>query len=672
MIKAKEANIDFNIHGDNVVECNRIFQYVCSGLEASAEKVAGPINSATCPVYIVVNDGRRLEFRFFPGYGERRWNRDVLEFVKRSGGRLREAADAILTRVHDGVEKPLAAIEFCGALPAGNQAWQRHGRAFSFAHAGIPYFYVAELGGFELNADRERTAPRLPNPAAPFSLLAMTLYSGSICLPVYEANAGAAPGVIERYRPIFGEEEFLEFLKLAVLGGETAHVLARLRRKCIDLVKLLAESRKRGDGLTAEQWQGAYDAICAGRSLPDFLADDGSLPWNKRTSIKSLTGTARLFMDLGAQAGIGLTSSSLPLSIVPKIRRAAFAEETLKIYPDLSDTFVTWLAGEHRNLVIAWVLGFKPGGDDARPDRGLPPMARMLAGNDSDLLTFIYGPTPVAHWEGFARNPTALSDSNGLWEAIFGVSDGVLVDSAMKPEGVRRCYVGTTSTAVPDGKQEQLNVDPKVLSLGEQDVDTALHVAFKSLGTSVVFEGMCNPPGGDWSGISFQWARDEPEFRWLTLPRVSADGGKRPDHVFALFGHGDRVVCLCVESKEDARSLGKGIGPRLSRYTEALFNTAPSVRRDEEAGRWNIHDSRWQCPDTTFASAGAYLSGAREPLRGSSRSTGLDIQIGIEFRDNSGSCILHLRGDTELGRSLVALLASYRGWGGLIAVQVNN
>jgi hypothetical protein len=112
--------------------------------------VAGPILSVTCPVYIVTLPDSELQFQFLPGYGERRWNQDVLGFVKRAGGRLREAADAIITRIKDGSESAVAAIEFCGALPAGNQAWQRQGRAFSFAHAGIPYFYVAELGGFEL------------------------------------------------------------------------------------------------------------------------------------------------------------------------------------------------------------------------------------------------------------------------------------------------------------------------------------------------------------------------------------------------------------------------------------------------------------------------------------------------------------------------------------------
>ncbi len=596
----------------------------------------------------------------------------MIGFVKRLGGRLQEAADAILTRVEDGVERPLAAIEFCGALPAGNQAWQRHGRAFSFAHAGIPYFFVAELGGFELGADRERKASRMPNPAVPFSFLAMTLYHDSICLPVYEPNMGAAPETIRCYDSIFGRKEFIKFLRLAVLGGETAQTKTDLGDKCIALVKLLAKSKKRQDGLTAEQWQNAYDAIRAGQNLLDFLTRDRRLSWKKKTSIGSLTDTAKRFMNLGAQVGVGLTSSSLPLSFIPKDRRTVFAGKVQKLYPDLSCEFVAWLADDQWNLAIAWLMGFKPKGDDARPDRGLPPMARMLAGGDNELLTFVYGPVPDVHWERLANDPVVLADSNGLWEAIFGVSDGVLIDSATKPDGVPRGYVKKARAEIQTEELARFHVNAKVLSLGEQDVDTALHIAFESLGASAVFEGMCNPPGGDWSGISFRWGGTEPEFRWLTLPRVSTDGGKRPDHVFALFEHGDRVVCLCVESKEKARSLGENIGPRLSRYAETLFNTAPSIHRDEEAGRWDIHDSHWQCPDTMFASAGAYLSVTNDPFRGLSCDTGLDMQIGVKFLEDARRCILYLRGDTELGRSLVAHLTSHQGWCELVTVQVSN
>ena len=120
------------------------FDYIVSGLGKRVKRVDGPMNSITCPVYVITLKYRilKLQFQFLPGLGKNRWNQDVQDFVKRSGGRLREAADAIITLICNGHELPLAAIEYCGALPAGNQAWQRQGRAFSLAHAKIPYFYV--------------------------------------------------------------------------------------------------------------------------------------------------------------------------------------------------------------------------------------------------------------------------------------------------------------------------------------------------------------------------------------------------------------------------------------------------------------------------------------------------------------------------------------------------
>ena len=648
-----------------------MFRYICSALDASSERVVGPIESATCPVYIVDCDDRRLQIRFLPGYGDSRWNQDMLRFTKQSGGRLREAADAVLTRVEDPAERPLAAIEFCGALPAGNQAWQRHGRAFSFAHAGIPYFFVAELGGFELDANRKRKAPRMPNPAAPFSLLAMTVSQGSACLPVYEPNAGAVASTVERYRSVFGQHHLREFLRLVMFDRDIGRPVAALGNACIGLVKLLAEFRERQDGLTGEQWQGAYNAIQDGRNLLDFLIREGSLRWRKTTSI-GLTSTAQQFMDIGARSGFGLTSSSLPLSFVPKTERKTFARGVHVLYPDLSRRFVAWLSRSRAHLAIAWLMGFKPGGEDARPDRGLPPMARMLAGTDSDVLTFVYGPVPPRHWPHLTRSPKALAGRNGLWEAIFGVSDGVLIDSTTKPDRARRGYlVSRRRTPSRTSTSPRLRVEPSVRNLGEQDVDTALHVAFDSLGADTVFEGMCNPPGGDWSGISFRWGRSEAEFRWLTLPRVSEGGGKRPDHVFALFEGNKQVICLSIESKERADSLGKDIGSRLCCYTEALIGAPPSVWREKGADPWEAYDSPWHRPPTTFASAGAYLSMADNPFRALSDGTGLDVQIGVEFRQRARRCVLHLRGDTRLGRSIVARLAS-QGWSELVTVEVNS
>lgn len=662
----------FHIHGDNIVECIRAFDYVVAGLGESIHEINGPKFSVTCPVYTIMLDGEELNFQFLPGYGERRWNQDVLAFVQRSGGRLREAADAIITLVHDGKEKPIAAIEFCGALPAGNQAWQRQGRAFSFAHAKVPYFYVAELGGFELDADRGRKAERMPNPAIPFSFFAMTRYKNSVCLPVYEANAGATKETINNYNSVFGKTDFLEFLRRAILGEDTKKAAELLAEKCVALVELLAKSKKRKDGLSGDQWKAAHQAVLAGQNIPNFLEINARLSWKKTAYIDGLTHSAKQFMALGAEQSIGLTSNTLPLSFVPKNIRPQFSRNVRGIYRDISDEFAEWLARDDKPLALSWVMGFKPRGDDARPDRGLTPLARMLVGDDCDLMTFVYGPAPVAHWNDLASNPSGLASRNGLWESVLAVSDGVLVDAETKPSSTPRGYLKDAWQSVLSQENIPLRVHPNVLSFGEQDVDTALHVAFESLGAEVIFEGMCNPPGGDWSGISFRWDHSEPEHRWLTLPRVSADGAKRPDHVFSLFGHGDLPICLCIESKEHSRSLDANIGPRLIRYTEALFEIAPSIHRERKNDPWKIFEDKWKCRDLIYISAGAYLSTGANPFKGVPDGTGLDIQIGVEFSGDGRQCVLHMRGDTESGRNLVSYLAKLPSWGEFVTLKINS
>ena len=670
--KAVLIRHNFHIHGDNIVECVRAFDYVVASLGTKIKSVKGPLNSVTAPIYIITYNTSELHFQFLPGYGEHRWNQDVLGYVKRTGGRLREAADAIISRITDGFETPIAAIEFCGALPAGNQAWQRQGRAFSFAHAKIPYFFVAELGGFELSSDRELKAERMPNPAVPFSFFAMTQYQGSVCLPVYEANSGAKSATIKRFSPIYGKAEFLEFLRLAILGQVTDPMASALGNKCFALVELLADGRKRRDGLNSDQWKKAKQALASGSTLPDYLNENARLTWSKTAYIASLTDDARAFMELGGSKSFGLTSTSLPLSFVPKDSRKAFANSAKTIFADIAPDFVQWLGRENSHLAIAWVMGFKPRGDDARPDRGLPPLARMLIGDKTELLTFVYGPAPASHLNSLARDPIALAKSNGLWEAVFAVSDGVLIGCSTKPARTPRGYLKASWAAVLKEEDIPLMVHPLVRSLGEQDVDTAIHVVFDALGADIAFEGMCNPPGGDWSGISFRWGHNLPEQRWLTLPRVSEDGAKRPDHVFALFGHGNGTVCLCIESKERARALEANIGPRLIRYAEALFENSPSIHRADKQTPWAVFDKTWASQTSVYVSAGAYLGEKAAPFHGLPNNTALDIQISVVFDNDAKNCILYMRGDTSAGKAIVKYLSSLNKWGDFATVVDTN
>jgi hypothetical protein len=655
----------FRIHGDNVVECERALQYIVKAL-GSDTTLSGPTGSITCPTWtLAAPSGPTLEFTFLPGYGGRRWSQDIFEYVRGRGGRLREATDAVISEVLEDGEDPLFAFEFCGALPAGNQAWQRQGRAFSFAHAGIPYFYIAELGGFELAADRGQVSARFPNPAVPFSFFATSELHGAICLPVYEPNTGATADAIEAFKGIFGEEDFLSFIRARLTGDDVEPPLDRLKAKCVSLVGLLAGKRKRNDGLSPNEWQSVAEAARAGIGVTKALNDRPAIKWRKTAYIEGLTATARQLIELASTETRGLTSSSMPMSYVPADSRPRFAAVVAALYGNVSSASRQWLAKTDKDLAIAWVMGFKNKGEDARPDRGLPPLTRMLVGDGVDLMTFVYGPAPAWHWKNLASQPGKLIHSNGLWEAILGLSDAVLCDSSTADAATPRLVLKEHWADDIQLQPSRLDVKPEVLLLGEQDVDTALHSIFVGLGTEVVLEGMCNPPGGDWSGISFAWAPGE-EHRWLTLPRVTAVGSKRPDHVFAVYGHDDRAICMCIESKENAENLEPSIGPRLTRYTRELFRIAPSVHKTQPGSAWQRYGGSWTEQIGRYVSVGAYRTNDPKPFGRVRDDVDLDIICALQFGQGGRTVSLALRGATPLGRDIIAYLAPKIEAGGLV------
>lgn len=147
-------------------------------------------------------------------------------------------------------------------------------------------------------------------------------------------------------------------------------------------------------------------------------------------------------------------------------------------------------------------------------------------------------------------------------------------------------------------------ISPYPTHYTENDVDTFIHTIFNYIipGT---FEGFCNPPGGDWSGISLINNMDPTvgtEFRWLTLPRVS--DSKRPDHITILFNLFEKPLIICTESKELARNLETNIGPALTNYIYDLLSYRPSVERPLNSDIWAISTSTIATSDFICASIG--------------------------------------------------------------------
>jgi hypothetical protein len=315
----------FHLHGDNIVECERTVAFIRRAFSDITTAFVGPFGSPVCPSYKITCRGlsKPILLVLYPGFG--RWNHDILELVRRRGGTLREAADAIITGVEDGDETPLLAIEYCGALPAGNQAWQRSGRAYSFGKAQIPYLYVAELGGYELGEDRVRKAARMPNPAVPFSFVSFSLVNESPALPVFVTAPGADQASRTTYAAAFGEVDLVALVRARMLSQNDSAPIEALRLKALSFVETKAAASRAGETLTPSQWQQAYSELASHKSLVDFLVSHARLSWKKTAYIEGMTATARALMDATAKISIGLTSSKLPMCVVARDKRSAFA-----------------------------------------------------------------------------------------------------------------------------------------------------------------------------------------------------------------------------------------------------------------------------------------------------------------------------------------------------------
>jgi len=652
---SSKADRQFHIHGDNIVECERTLDLIAQALGCDDSDIIGPSGSCVCPSFTInSHDAGVFHFTFFPGFG--RWKQDILSLVRQQGGVLRESADTLITQVLSSGEVPILAIEYCAALAAGNQAWQRNGRAYSFARAGILYLYIVELGGFELDSNRERKATRLPNPAIPFSYLSCSDEYRIPNLPVYVHNPGANSFIDKTYGDVFGEKDLVDFIAGILFTKDINSAYQSLRSKTIKLVRVLAENRRGNDSLDSQSWADAENFVHKGGGLIEYLTKHKSMKWSKTAYIKSLTPTAVSLMKIAAKHAVGLTSTNLPMCLVPTAQRNLFAKDVEQIYPGLPEDFRDWLRSE-KELVICWIMGFKPRGDDARPDRGLPALTRMLIGASTNMLTVVYGPAKKETWPVLHNAPIQLMAQNGLWEVIMKLSDAILIDSATDTRVTDKGYLNSHWATKPtETIKTEILVPTEPDRFGENDVDTALHMILSRFGGNSVFEGMCNPPGGDWSGISLLVDNRKTELRWLSLPRVSSNNSKRPDHVFQIFDSAGQPLVFIVESKETAEAVEKKIGPRLAAYLTDLVKLPASVERQVGTDLWQHSVQRLEISDVEFATGVAFLGTRSAAIANVALNAQCDIAMAVEFTNNGRHCKIHIATTSPLGDKIKAFL----------------
>ena len=603
---------------------------------------------------------------FFPGFD--RWGIDFEKQLAARGARLREAPDAIVSVTDGEQERMILASEFCGALPAGNNAWQRTGRALACAAAGLPFFYFAELGGHELDAERRESAMRFPNPLIPFAYVTLSRTSGGLVHPVFLPSPSTTADAKSRFAPSYGASDALRILNSLLREEAPPAFPSALIERSLRLLDLLSGNGKRHDALRPSDWR-QLAAMRSGTERADWFINKAK-PWRKKISV-SVTPTFTRLLELFSSEAVAVGSADMPLCILQIEKRRSLAEKVRQLYGiDSDDAFLAWLGSEQRHLVVVWICGFKPRGDDSRPDRGLAPLARMLFETGSvDLLSVIYGPAKTTTWELFARERAALASSNGLWQAILGLSDAVLVDSPTATVLDGRGIVITPVVSHVHPLTSGLALSRPIF--GEQDIDTTLHMLFAHSGTNRVFESLCNPPGGDWSGVSILSQDRKTELRWTSLRRVSGEATKRPDHIAQfLESGGDRLVA--VESKDRVTSLENGIGPRLVSYVSKLVVEPPNILRKVGEAEWCRNESGVRLDDGFhFSSMGVGMATLKESIEETRQRAGLDMLLGLDFTDDSGAVRVRVSCDASGEWLRFRILELAKSFGRRIEVQVD-
>lgn len=598
------------LHGDNIVECERIANLIIKHLDA--HKIERGFHSLACPYVIVrsVVDGSQeeIEFMFFPGFNKSRhdrWKSNILERLKSKGCFLDETPDVIVTEVVDEEEIILAAIEFCSALQAGNQAWQRSGRAYAVGRTDCPYIYLLDFVKYELDSTtRSRKELRFPNPAVVYSYIAHSLHMGNFVTQAYVRAEEFQPSFDKKLKDfdesIFGEKETAAYLLAKILHKDTAEIEKVLLDKTAKMVKFLASDKD--TAFSASEWEKIYttDLDVVG------FAKKKRLSYKKKMAEKSAYGKAKDFISLCSKYCIGVGSKDLPFGLLPAENKEAFANELIALY-SLTDEAIINKLRVKEDLIICTLKGFKPRGDDARPDRGALPFMAMLLNETIPALTFVFGPMIKSNAKKLKDDLMKLYKENGLWRSIIGISDLIFVNAPyVNSEDGFEFFLDNSSNKAKILREKTATsikmVDAEPNRYQENDVDSVIHYIFKYIADKS-FEGMCNPPGGDWSGMSI--CANSCEYRWLSLPRVSPEG-KRPDHVVQLFGVKEKPIILAIESKEDGYDLENDVGPHLKNYIHNLFSFVPSVIK-ENGGQWEIAKNKCNIDDYDYISIGAFL-----------------------------------------------------------------
>lgn len=641
----------FRIHGDNIVECERTLTMISQAFNSPYILNESPIYF---PKYTIRTGNCIFNIELLSGHG--RWSGiDLGEIIHKSGGKLRESADSYITEIIGGEEIVLLAIEYCSALPAGNNAWQRNGRALASVFANVPYLYYAEIGGIELDDNRIPKAPRYPNPAVPFSYVSLSHDMNSVCLPVYRAHPSMTIENRELYKEALGYSDALVYIKQIIENQNTSVIEKVLANKALKLVEILSANRRTHDTLRGNEW----NDLLISKNRPKWLASFEGFNWKKKNSGKVVVSQTFPLLkekveELSAKP---ITAKDLPFCVIPQANVEDFKSWIKEVYNGLDADF-----SSDKDLAIVWITGFKPRGDDSRPDRGLSPLCRMILGKDANIMAILSGPGSSYTWQSLLDNNSALCENNGLFQAIFACCNYLFVDSSTCDNYI---FMHTHATLSKNTDKISFQYIAKpVVQYFEHDTDCAIHQIFSHHTNLGINECFCNPPGGDWSGISYFKGKEE--YKWTSLPRVS-DLSKRPDHIFQINKKG-KLYFVPIESKGLGNDLENNIGNRLKDYINDLFKSEPTAFKPVQNGEWNFFNGSIGNVHYDLISVGAFLFKNEAELNTHLMRGNLDAIFAFEFDEVS---TLHFISNKN-GEILVDYLKRISSEQGTFVVKIHS
>ena len=416
----------FRIHGDNIIECERLYNIITKSVPVQREERF--FLSPACPsVKMTTKNSDTLFFKFFPGFNKNtsdRWTSNIFQLLKDNGSFLNETPDVLLTEETDDNEKILLAIEFCSALQAGNQAWQRNGRAYSTIRANIcPYLYIIDFVKYELDKNRKRKALRFPNAAIPYSYYNASRLWKYPAIQVYfkseEFHPSFDPSLQNFDTSLFGEEDVYALLHGLIYKTDVSSIYSTLLQKSLNVMDFMSKANS-VNSFSQKDWFSIRNDYNG--DILAFAKQNNPFPFAKKIARKSVTGHNKEFADLATKYSIGIASKDLPFGLIPSHSKVEFVNELTTLYPEMSNDFRNKLATE-TDLIVCMFKGFKPRGDDARPDRGILPLITMLSSEKAEILTFVYGETSESTVQKLDQNILSLAHGNGLWSAIVsGIS----------------------------------------------------------------------------------------------------------------------------------------------------------------------------------------------------------------------------------------------------------